>query len=217
MIAIMRKLIHNNAYKVILWIFLLMMAAGSGLVYMGGKTEDKDAVIKVYDLTISNKKFALMLQRTKQQLEMFKMRGFNLPNANVQKETVQAGISKLLSEHATDDLALHVSDDHVSQEVTRELQHFPAHFFDEHGNLNTDAFLKAIAPMSMQDFMAEIEADAKNKILTTLIDASLYVPKFEQQLYEQAEFADKNYSYFKLSSQKYLQKVSETSQLILCY
>lgn len=209
MIAIMRKLIHNNAYKVILWIFLLMMAAGSGLVFMGGKTEEKDVLIKVYDLTINDKKFALMLQRTKQQLEMFKMRGFNLPNANVQKETVQAGISKLLSEHATDDLVLNVSDNHVSQEVTRELQHLPAHFFDEHGNLNTDAFLKAIAPMSMQDFMAEIEIDAKNKVLTTLIDASLYVPKFEQQLYEQSEFADKNYSYFKLSSQKYLQKVSE--------
>ncbi len=210
MIAIMRKLIHNNAYKVILWIFLLMMAAGSGLIYMGGKTEEKDVVIKVYDLTISDKKFALMLQRTKQQLEMFKMRGFNLPNANVQKETVQAGISKLLSEQATNDLDLAVSGDHVSQEVTRELQHLPAHFFDEHGNLNTDAFLKAIAPMSMQDFMSEIESDAKNKILTTLIDASLYVPKFEQQLYEQSEFADKNYSYCKFSSQKYLPKISDT-------
>lgn len=219
MIAIMRKLIHNNAYKVILWIFLLMMAAGSGLFFIGGKNnENKDSVIKVYDLTINDKKFALMLQRTKQQLEMFKMKGFSLPKANVQKETVQAGISKLLSEHAIEDLCLNVSDAHVNQEINRELQHLPAHFFDEHGNLNTDAFLKAIAPMSMQDFVTEIQLDVKNKAFTTLIDASLYVPKFEQQLYEQSEFADKNYSYFKLSTQKYLQKASEnkpTDSLLL--
>ncbi|MBI2345054.1 peptidylprolyl isomerase [Candidatus Dependentiae bacterium] len=209
MITIMRKLINNNAYKVILWIFLFMMAAGSGLVFMGGKTEEKNSVIKVYDLTISDKKFALMLQRTKQQLEMFKMRGFNLSNMNVQKETVQAGVSKLLSEHAVDDLNLKVSTNRVSQEISRQLQHLPAHFFDENGNLNTEAFLKAIAPMTMQDFMSEIEIDSKNKVLDTLINASLYIPSFEKILYEQAEYADKDYSYFKISSEKYLSKVSE--------
>ncbi len=209
MIAIMRKLIHTKAYKIILWIFLFMMAAGSGLVYLGGKKHEKNSIITVYDLTINDKKFALMLQRTKQQLEMFKMRGFSLPNTNIQKETVQSGVAKLLSEHATQDLSLTVSNDHISQEINRELQHLPAHFFDEHGNLNQEVFLKAIAPMSMQDFVGEIEIDSKNRVLDTLIDASLYIPKFEQQLYEQAEFADKNYSYFKISPQKYIAKVSE--------
>lgn len=206
MIAIMRKLIHNNAYKVFLWVFLLMMATGSGLVFMGGKTEDKNQVIQVYNLGITDKKYSLMLQRSKQQLEMFKARGLNLPNANVQKETIQAGVGKLLLEHSAEDLKLNISQDHVSAEVQKQLQHLPPYFFDERGMLNQEIFLKAIAPLSMQDFVEEISMDAKNRVFNTLVESSMYIPKFEQELEYNGQFADKEYSYFVLPYQKFYQK-----------
>jgi hypothetical protein len=183
-----------------------MMAAGSGLVFMGGKTEDKNQVIKVYNLGITDKKYSLMLQRTKQHFEMFKMRGLHLPNTNVQKETIQTGVGKLLLEHSANDLKLNISPEHVSAEVQKQLQHLPPYFFDERGMLNKELFLKAIAPLSMQDFEEEITMDSKNRVFNTLVESSLYIPKFEQELEYNAQFADKEYSYFMLPYQKFNQK-----------
>jgi hypothetical protein len=200
--------------------FLFMMAAGSGLVFFGDKAENKNQVIKVYDLGITDKKYSLMLQRSKQQMEMFKMRGLHLPNMNIQKETIQAGVTKLLSEHSTQSLKLHISSDHVSEEVQKNLQHLPPYFFDEKGMLNQDLFLKAIAPLSMQDFVEEIENDAKTKVFNTLVEASLYIPKFEQELEYNGQFADKTYSYFTLSYQKFLSKIrseNPTDSVLLKY
>lgn len=220
MIAVMRKLINNNAYKVFLWIFLFMMAGGSGLVFFTGKPEDKNQVIKVYDLGITDKKYSLMVQRMKQQFDLFKMRGFPLPNTNVQKETIQTGISKLLTENSASSLKLNVSSEHVSTEVQKNLQHLPPYFFDERGMLNEEMFLKAIAPLSMQDFIEEIETDSKNRIFNTLVEASLYIPKFEQDLEFNAQFADKDYTYFSLSYKKYISKVrseNPTDSMLLKY
>lgn len=208
MIAVMRKLIHNNVYKVFLWMFLIMMGAGSGLVFFRNEN-DKNWVVKAYAQTLSDKKFATMLAQAKQQQEMFRQRGFAFANVNVQKETVESAIGGLLAQHAIDKLGIYVPQSHVDREVQKQLQHLPSYFFNEDGALNEEAFRKAIAPYTIEDFVSDIESDAKNKLLYGLVDASLYVPKFEMQLQYNVDLADKQYSYFMLPMTKYLQQVRQ--------
>lgn len=208
MIAVMRKLIHNNVYKIFLWVFLIMMGMGSGLVFFRDEN-DKNWVIKAYSQTMSDKKFATMLQQAKQQHEMFRQRGFVLPNANVQKETIEAAIGSLLGQNAIEKLGVYVPQSHVDREVQKQLQNLPSYFFKEDGALNEEAFRKAIAPYTIEDFVADIESDAKNKLLYGLVDASLYVPQFELELQYNVDFADKKYSYFTLALQKYAAQVRQ--------
>jgi len=208
MIGVMRKLIHNNVYKIFLWIFLIMMGMGSGLVFFRNE-EDKNWVIKAYSQKLTDKKFASMLAQAKQQHEMFRQRGFVLPNANVQKETVEAAIGSLLSQNAMNKLGVRVSQAHVDQEVQKQLQHLPSYFFREDGSLNEQVFRERLAPYTIEEFISDIETESKNKLLQGLIDASLYVPKFELQLQYNVDFADKQYSYFMLNYQKYLEQVRQ--------
>ena len=203
MIAIMRKLIHSNVYKIFLWAFLFMMAFGSGVAIFNFG-ESKDWVIKVYAQSVSQPKFQEMLKLAKQQQEMYRQKGFAFPAQNVQKETVQAAISGLLAQHAMEKIGMQVAPSYVDQQLQQQLQHLPSYFFKADGTLDQEAFQKAIAPHSMQDFVNEIELEAKNKLLFGLVDATVYVPEFEMILQYNAEFANKKYSYVALPYQKYL-------------
>jgi len=210
MIAVMRKLINNNAYKIFLWVFLIMMGMGSGLVFFHNEDE-KNWVMKVYKQTWSDKKYATVLQQVKQQQEMFKQRGYAFALQNPQKEAVESGLNDLLSQHAVSKLGIHVAPSHVDKEVQKQLQHLPAYFFKENGALNEDAFRKLIAPSSIEDFVSAIESDAKNKLLLGLVDVSLYVPEFELKVQYAVDFADKTYSYCTLPLSKFLQAARQNT------
>lgn len=203
MIAIMRKIIHSNVYKIFLWAFLFMMAFGSGVAIFNFG-ENKDWVIKVYKKSINQSKFQEMLKLAKQQQEMYRQKGFAFPQQNISKETVQAGVSGLLAQHAMEKIGMQVASSYVDQQLQQQLQQLPAYFFKADGTLDQEAFQKAIAPHSMQDFVSEIELDAKNKLLFGLVDATVYVPQFEMILQYNAEFANKKYSYVALPYSKYL-------------
>ncbi len=208
MIAIMRKLIRNSVYKIFLWAFLFMMAFGSGVV-MFNFGESKDFVIKVYEQSIDKTKFQEMLKLAKQQREMYRQKGFAISHQNIEKETVQAAISSLLAQHATNKIGIRVASSYVDQQFQQQLQQLPAYFFKADGSLDQEAFQKVIAPHSLQDFVDEIELETKNKLLFGLVDASVYVPEFEMMLQYNAEFANKKYSYVTLSHQKYLAQVKK--------
>lgn len=205
MIAVMRKLINNNTYKIFLWVFLIMMGMGSGLVFFHNEDE-KNWVLKVYKQSWSDKKYATVLQQIKQQQEMFKQRGYAFALQNPQKEAVESGLNELLSQHAVSQLGIHVASSHVDKEVQKQLQHLPAYFFNEHGALNEEAFRKLIAPSTIEDFVSSIEVDAKNKLLLGLIDVSTYVPEFELKVQYAVDFADKAYSYIAFPLSKFLQE-----------
>lgn len=206
MIAIMRKIIHSNVYKIFLWAFLFMMAFGSGVAIFNFG-ESKDWVIKAYAQSISQPKFQEMLKLAKQQQEMYRQKGFAFPAQNIQKETVQAAVSSLLAQHAMEKIGMQVAPSFVDQQLQQQLQQLPSYFFKTDGSLDQEAFQKAIAPHSMQDFVNEIELEAKNKLLYGLVDATVYVPEFEMILQYNAEFANKKYSYVALPYQKYLAQV----------
>ncbi|MBP6892351.1 SurA N-terminal domain-containing protein [Candidatus Babeliales bacterium] len=206
MIAIMRKIIHSNVYKIFLWAFLFMMAFGSGIAIFNFG-ESKDWVVKVYAQSISQQKFQEMLKLAKQQQEMYRQKSFAFPHKNIQKETVQVAVSSLLAQHAMDKIGMQVDPSYVDQQLQQQLQQLPSHFFKADGSLDQEAFQKAIAPHSMQDFIQEMELEAKNKLLFGLVDATVYVPEFEMILQYNAELANKKYSYFALPYQKYLAEV----------
>lgn len=206
MIAIMRKLIHNNVYKFFLWAFLFMMAFGSGVV-MFNFGENKNWAIKVYSQSIDQNKFQEMLKIAKQQQEMYRQKGFAFPQQNVSKETLQVAVSGLLAQQAMSDIGMQVAPSYVDQQLQQQLQHLPSYFFKADGTLDQEAFQKAIAPHSMQDFVNEVELEAKNKLLFGLVDATVYVPQFEMILQYNAEFANKKYSYITLPYSKYLAQV----------
>lgn len=204
MMALARKLISNNVYKVFLWIFLVMMMLGSGIVVFHNE-EEKNWVMKVYEQTLSDKKYAIMLQRVKQQQELFRQKGYAFNLQNPQKEAVDASLGDLLSLHILHSLGLHVSSNHVDREVQKQLQQLPSYFFHENGALNEEAFRKLIAPNSIEDFVSSVETDAKHKLLYGLLDASLYVPQFELKAQFTADFTDKNYVYFSLPLSSFMQ------------
>lgn len=203
MIALMRKLIHSNVYKLFLWVFLFMMAFGSGVAIINFG-ENKNWVMKIFKQTLTEQKFKSMLKTAQQQQEMYRQKGIMLMGKNIPKETVQAAISGLLAIHAMDDLGLKVPSSYVNEQVQNQLQQLPAQFFNAHGQLDHEAFSRAFAPYTIEDFISDIEIEAKNKLLYGLVESSVYVSEFETILQYNVEFADKSYGYMVLPYQKFL-------------
>ena len=86
MMAIMRKLINNNVYKIVLWIFLFMMAVGSGvLVHMG---TEKHWVVKVYDQLLPSSRLEMLLKVARHQQEEFRRKGIIIAGKNAEKEAI---------------------------------------------------------------------------------------------------------------------------------
>ncbi len=210
MISLVRKkLINNSLYKIFLWIFLLMMALGSGASLFQWSEPD-NWVIKAYAQTMTKQTFQNKLAMAKQQQEMFRQKGLILPNQNIKKDTVSSSVGHLLSMHIMEELSLKVPQAHTESAIKQQLAHLPSYFFNEKGELNQEVFQQAIAPHTLDDFTSEIENNAKGKVLYGLIDAGVYVPEFEMSLQYAAEFSSKSYSYITLSYPKYLAAVKST-------
>jgi parvulin-like peptidyl-prolyl isomerase len=209
MIAVMRKLAHSTLYRIFLWVFLFMMAFGSGLMFIGTSQEDKNWVIKVYKKSITQSKFKDMLLIAKQQREMYRRRGFALAHEHIEKETVQAGVSSLLAQDAMDNLHLMIPNDFLQTSMQHKLQQVLPQCIKENGKVDEDMLRQAIAPHSIQDLSDDIEMELKNRVLYGLVDAAVYTPKFQLRLAYDAEFADKKYSYLTFSPSGYFSEVSK--------
>lgn len=205
--TLMRKMIHTKVYKVFLWIFLIAMVAGSGAMFF--KPTDTSWVIKMYDKTMSGPQFQGILSFAKQQQEMFRLRGLMLPNQNVHKEAIESAIGNLLVDHISKELYLNVPQSYIDREVQKLLRGLPQHFFLEDGTLNQQAFEKMLAPLTIQDYLKEVELGAKAAIVYGIVENAAYIPKFELALQYNTDFADKNYSYILLPLQKYIHKARQ--------
>lgn len=203
--AIMRRLIHSGVSRIFLWVFMLaFVLSGLAVINFG---DDKNWVIKAYKQTLTQPKFQAMLKMATQQREMYRQKGFPSAHRNVQKETVQAAISSLLAQHAMHKIGMMVAPKYIETQMQHILQEWPSYFFKADGTLDQEVFKKAIALHginSIEDFLSEIELDAKNKLLFGLVSTTVYVPEFEAVLQYNAEFADKKYSYITFPLQKYL-------------
>lgn len=208
MIAFMRKIGSSLVYKLFLWIFLFMMAFSSSFMFINF-SEDKKWVIRVYNDTSTQEKFETMLRRAKQQQEMFRQKGYTFTDQAVRKETVKACISDLLAQHVLQNVGVAVPKAFIDDQVQKTFQQLPPYFFKQNGELDEEIFKRALAPNTIEDFVADIELEAKNKLLFGLVDVGVYVPEFEAVLQYNAEFAKKTYEYITLSQQKHLQKAQE--------
>lgn len=210
MISLVRKkLVNNSLYKIFLWVFLFMMALGSGASLFQVRSPE-NWEIKVYKQTITKQEFQNKLSMAKRQQEMFKQKGYFNPAQNLKKEAVQGSVAELLNTHIANKISLKVPSDQVESGIKKQLAHLPSYFFNENGQLNQDAFNQQFAPHTVDDFISAIEAELKNKVLYGIIDAGVYVPEFETSLQYNTEFAQKAYSYITLSSEKYLTIAKES-------
>lgn len=209
MMAIMRKLINTRAYKIILWLFLFMMAVGSGIMF--NLTTEKKWVIKVYEDIMAPVRFDALLRAVKAQKEMYRQKGIILANKNVEKEAIVAALSELLKEHAMSDLHVAVPASRIDAKVKEELAGLPPAFFNQKGELNEEMFLRVIAPQTLDDFLKSVRSNEVGNMLTSLVEVSVYIPHFELDLQNAVEFATKDYSLVKISGQKFLTKVKETA------
>lgn len=210
MIAIMRKLIHTKVYKIFLWAFLFMMVFGSGVAIFNFG-ESKNWVLKAYSQSMTNEKFQSLLKMAQRQQTMYRQKGLNVSNQDISKETVQSALGGLLAQHCMDTIGLRVPQSHVDAQVQQQLQQLPPYFFNEKGELDQEAFRRLLAPHTMEEFVAEMAIESKNKVLFGLVDTTVYVPSFETVLQYNADFADKQYSYIALPYQKYLSKAKSTT------
>ncbi|MCX5924488.1 MAG: peptidylprolyl isomerase [Candidatus Dependentiae bacterium] len=203
MISFMRRMINNNVYKIFLWIFLFMMALGSGISLFDFRGS-QDWVIKVYSETITKPQFQMKLKQASQQQEMLRQRGYVFTKQDAQKQTVESSVGGLLVDNLRNDISLRAPKSHINSEVKKQIQQFPSYLLKEDGQLNEDVFNQVAAPHTVDDFVSQVETDVKNKLLFAIVDASVYVPEFEMALQYTTEFANKSYSYVVLPYQKYL-------------
>lgn len=209
MMAIMRKLIDTKVYKIILWLFLFMMAVGSGIMLNVGT--EKKWVIKVYQDTMTASRFDALLRSVRDQKEMYRQKGIILAGKNVEKEAVLAAVSELLKQHAMSDLHMAIPASVVEQKVNEVLAGLPQVFFKENGDLNEELFLRAIAPQSIEEFLENVSISVCENLLSSLISVGSYTPSFELEQQHIVEFAKKEYSVLKLSGQKFLAKAKESA------
>lgn len=207
MMAIMRKLIDSKVYKIILWLFLFMMAVGSGIVFNIGS--EKKWVIKVYQDMMDATRFDALLRSARNQKEMYRQKGIVLAGKNVEKEAVFAAVSELLKQHALSDLHVSIPESVVEQKVNDIFAQLPPMLFKEDGSLNEELFLRAIAPQTIEGFIESVKHDTAENVLSSLVAMSSYSPVFELELQHAVEFAKKEYSVLKLSGQKFLAKAKE--------
>ena len=209
MMATMRKLIDNKVYKFILWTFLFMMAVGSGFGL--NKISEKKWVIKVYDETLIPAKFENLLKREKAQKEYYRQKGIVLAEKSIEKDAIKSSVANLLNENVLSTMNAVVPNYVIDQEVKKLLSQLPQQFFKPNGELNEEVFARQISPLTIDDFFNELLIGTQNKLLSSIIDESAFLPEFEINLSHTIEFAKKDYSVMKLNLSKYINKAKENA------
>lgn len=204
MITSMRKFAHSKIYRFFLWVFMFLMAFGGGVAIFNLQ-DRKDWVIKVYEQMMTDQKFKSIKKSLQQQQELYRQRGMELSSKNATKETLQVCLSSLLAQHAINTLGVQVSQKYLQDQMEKQLMHISPSFIKSDGTVDLTMLQRAIAPNTVQDFIDDITLDTKNRLLYALVDASTYVSNFELQLAFNAEFANKQYSYFALAPSKYVE------------
>lgn len=207
MMAIMRKIINTNAYKVILWMFLFMMAVGSGILVNIGS--EKNWAIKAYDETLSPSRLNMLIKAAKLQQEEFKRRGIVIAGKNAERDAVVGAVSGLLGEHVMSSMKLSVPGFLVEKTLNQNLGQLPSYFFHQDGKLNEEAFSKLIAPQTIEDFIEGVQLDSKNSLFYSIVDLAVYTPLFELGLQYNIDYADKEYSVMSLPLQRFIAKSKE--------
>lgn len=207
MMGIMRKIINNNVYRVILWIFLFMMAVGSGILVNVGS--EKHWAIKVYEQILSPSRLHYIIKIAKHQKEEYRQKGIILAGKNPEKDAVVSGVSSLLSEHAMASLQLTVPEYLINKSLDQTFGQFPSYFFKPDGELNEDMLSKVIAPQTIDEFIEGVHFDSKKSLLDSIIDLSVYTPMFELGMQYNVDFAHKDYSIVSLPLQKFIAKSKE--------
>ncbi len=192
MITQLRSVLKSNAYRVFLWIFLVVLLFG-GMSF--DSNENKPWVIKVYHQKTSELEFRQKVSQAQKQYDYFKSQGLSWPRTEtVEKEVLRHVVTKDLMNHVGKKLHLHVPEMLVHEQLQDQLASLPPYFFDEKGQVIESMLAKLIAPKSIQDMERDIEENLQLNALSHLISLGSYVAQFEVNQHFIQDYADKKYS-----------------------
>lgn len=202
-------MIENNMYRIFLWIFLFMMAVGSGLIVNMGAA--KKWAIKFHEQTLYQEEFDQLAKQIRAQQDAYQKRGLPAQTKAASKEAVLLAMHNICIAHIMHKLHVVIPQDIIATKIDEMLRRLPAMFFNANGSLNEALFARQIAPLTIEDFIKNIQSEVQAEFLHSLITLSSYVPQFELDLSYAHEFARKEYTILKFASSKYLLKVKETA------
>ncbi len=206
---IRRYIIENNIYRIFLWIFLFMMAVGSGLIVNMGAA--KKWAIKFHEQTLYQEEFDQLAKQIRAQQDAYQKRGLPAQTKAASKEAVLLAMHNICIAHIMHKLHVVIPQDIIATKIDEMLRRLPAMFFNANGSLNEALFARQIAPLTIEDFIKNIQSEVQAEFLHSLITLSSYVPQFELDLSYAHEFARKEYTVLKFASSKYLLKAKETA------
>lgn len=208
MMAIMRKLINNKGYKIIVWALLGMMIAGSGIFMQVG--EEKKWVIKAYNELLSPERFDNIVKMERAAAEQYRARGILLAGKNADRDAVKGSLATLLSEHVLRGLHVATPSYVIEGEMRKFLSGLPPQFFRPNGELDEELFARAIAPQKMDSFFDNLRIEIEGNLLSSIVNLSSYNPMFELGMQYAVEYAQKDYSVIKFPLSVYVKKAKES-------
>lgn len=208
MITTLRHSLKSNAYRVFLWLFLVIMIVGGLSLDF---TDKSKWAIKVYDQKVTDVQWRHSLMNAQKRLDYIASLGINWPRTeSLEKEVLRSLVSKLLVQKNAHELGLIAPSILIQDQVAVTLQNLPAHFFDAAGNLNITMLEQQIAPLTFEDFLTEIEGEIKSNLINSILDlSSSYVPHFEIASQYNEDYADKKYTAINFSLDKAVEKAEQ--------
>lgn len=205
MITTLRRSLQSNAYRIFLWLFLLIMIVG-GLSF--DTTDTSKWAIKVYQQKMMDIEWYQSLVSAQKQIDYIKSLGINWPRTEpLEKEVLRGSVTSLLLQHNAKELDLRVPTILIQDKLALTLQNLPAYFFDASGNLNISMLEQQIAPRTFDSLLSEIENEIKADVIHNIIDlSSSYVSSFEIASQYNEEYTDKKYTVVTFSLDKAIEK-----------
>ncbi len=207
MITALRNVLKSHAYRVFLWIFLVVIVFGGLSLDF---TDNTPWIIKVFQQKITELEYRQAVNAQQKQLDYLQSQGISWPRTeSVEKEILRHMIGNALVKNVGTDLRLSVPSDLLQEHLAGQLQNLPAYFFHESGALNVEMLERAIAPMQFEEFLANMESEIIVHLIYDLAGIGSYVADFEVAMQLTEDYAHKKYSILTFSMQKALAKAKE--------
>lgn len=220
MIYNMRKYIRSTGYQVILWITIIALAGLFSLPGLFKKSETGPWAFKVNGAEISYKEFMQEYQDRRDQLLAFKAQYGDwieqiLGNMDPKKMAYDTLTREILIDQLAQDMSIALHREYVTRQlnnpifVRRELGSvIPPFVVDERGGIN-QALLKQYLRrkgMSVDAFEQRLEKVLTERFIMDLVNASVYIPKYELKQEYLAQFAGKKFSIITFKEEDFLKK-----------
>lgn len=218
MIYNMRKYVRSTGYQLILWITIIALAGLFSLPGLFKKTEGGPWAFKVNGREISYKEFMQEYQDRRDQMLALKAQYGDwieqvFGNVDPKKMAYDSLTREVLLEELAQDMSVALHKDFVMRQlnnpifVRRELSSvIPPFAIDERGVINYTILKQYLRRkgISPESFERKLEKVLTERFVMDIINASLYIPKYELKQEYLAQFAGKKFSVMTFKEEDFL-------------